>query len=44
MGWHWDQIYVILDDASKIVFDGDEFTKINTQNSIVIINQLIDKY
>ncbi len=47
--WHeWDgtgvKVCVILDDASRIVLAGGEFTEINTENCILIIDQLVDKF
>ena len=47
--WHeWDgtdvKVCVILDDASRMVLAGGEFTEINTENSMLIIDQLVDKF
>jgi hypothetical protein len=47
--WHeWDgtdvKVSVILDDASRMVLTGGEFTEINTENSKLIIDQLVDKF
>jgi transposase InsO family protein len=47
-GHEWDgtgvKVCVILDDASRMVLAGGEFTEINTENSILIIDQLVDKF
>jgi len=47
--WHeWDgtsvKVCVILDDASRMVLAGGEFFEINTQNSIMVVDQLVNKY
>ena len=47
--WHeWDgtdvKVCVILDDASRMVLAGGEFTEINTENNMLIIDQLVDKF
>jgi len=47
--WHeWDgtgiEVCVVLDDAFRMVLAGGELKKINTHNSIEIINQLVDSY
>jgi len=47
--WHeWDgtdiKVCVILDDASRMVLAGGEFSEINTQNSNKVIDQLVNKY
>ena len=38
------KVCVILDDASRMVLAGWEFTEINTENSKLIIDQLVDKF
>ena len=35
---------MILDYASRMVLAGGEFTEINTENSMLIIDQLVDKF
>jgi putative transposase len=47
--WHeWDgtgvKVCVILDDASRMILAGGEFTELNTENSMMIIDQLVDKF
>lgn len=47
--WHeWDRtdikVCVILDDASRMVLAGGEFTEINTENIMLMIDQLVDKF
>jgi putative transposase len=43
----WDgtdiKVCVILDDASRMVLAGGEFSEINTENSKLVIDQLADK-
>jgi len=35
---------VILDGASRMVLVGGEFLEINTENSKLVVDQLVDKY
>lgn len=47
--WHeWDgtgiKVCVILDDASRMVLAGGEFSEINTENSKLVIDQMVDKF
>jgi putative transposase len=47
--WHeWDgtsiKVCVILDDASRMVLAGGEFTEINTDNSKLVVDQMVDKF
>jgi hypothetical protein len=47
--WHeWDgtdvKVCVILDDASRMVLAGGEFAEINTENSKLIIDQLVFRF
>jgi hypothetical protein len=47
--WHEDtedsvKVCSILDDASKKILAGGEFTSINTQNSKMIIDQMVESY
>jgi putative transposase len=47
--WHeWDgtdvKVCVILDDASRMVLAGGEFAEINTENSKLVIDQMVDKF
>jgi putative transposase len=35
---------ILLDDASRMVLAGGEFTEINTDNSMLVIDQLVDKF
>jgi hypothetical protein len=35
---------VILDDASRMILAGEEFFEINTENSNIVIDQMIEKY
>ncbi len=47
--WHkWGgtsiKVCVILDDASRMVLAGEEFSEINTENSKLVVDQLVDKY
>ncbi len=38
------KVCVILDDASRMVLSGEEFSEINTENSKLVVDQLVDKY
>jgi putative transposase len=38
------KVCVILDDASRMVLAGGEFSEINTENSKLVIDQLVDKF
>jgi transposase InsO family protein len=38
------KVCVILDDASRMVLAGGEFSAINTENSKLVIDQLVEKY
>jgi putative transposase len=38
------KLCIILDDASRKVLAGGEFSNINTENSILVVNQVIDRY
>jgi len=38
------KVCVILDDASRMILAGGEFTEINTENSKRVIDQLVEKY
>ena len=38
------KVCVILDDASRMVLAGGEFSTINTENSKLVIDQLVEKY
>lgn len=38
------KVCVILDDASRIVLAGGEFSEINTENSMLVIDQMVDRY
>jgi len=47
--WHeWDgtsiKVCVILDDASRMVLAGGEFSEINTENSKLVIDQMVERY
>jgi putative transposase len=47
--WHeWDgtgiKVCVVLDDASRMVLAGGEFSEINTENSKLVIDQLVEKF
>ncbi len=47
--WHEDEkkgikVCAILDDASRKILAGGEFESINTENSKVVINQMVEKY
>src|SRR5512136_1509113 len=47
--WHeWDgtsnKVCVILDDASRMMLAGGEFFEINTENSKLVIDQLVERY
>jgi len=47
--WHeWDgtdiKVCVVLDDASRMVLAGGEFSDINTENIKLIIDQLVEKF
>jgi|GEM_PF-725155 len=47
--WHeWDgtgiKVCVVLDDASRMVLAGGEFSVINTENSKLVIDQLVEKF
>jgi putative transposase len=47
--WHkWGgtsiKVCVILDDASRMELAGEEFSEINTENSELVVDQLVDKY
>ena len=38
------KVCVVLDDASRMVLAGGEFSAINTENSKLVIDQLVEKY
>jgi putative transposase len=38
------KVCVILDDASRMVLAGGEFPEINTENSKLIVDQMIDRF
>jgi putative transposase len=38
------KVCVILDDASRMILAGGEFSEINTKNSKLVINQMVDKF
>ncbi len=44
----WDgtdiKVCVILDDASRMVLAGGEFSEIDTENSKLVIDQMVDKF
>jgi putative transposase len=47
--WHeWDgtdiKVCVVLDDASRMILAGGEFSEINTENSKLIIDQMVEKF
>ena len=39
----WDQ-YQGLRDASRMVLAGGEFFEVNTENSKLVINQMVERY
>jgi putative transposase len=47
-GHEWDgtsiNACVILDDASRMVLAGGEFFEVNTENSKLVINQMVERY
>ena len=38
------KVCVILDDASRMILAGGEFSEINTKNSKLVIDQMVDKF
>jgi putative transposase len=47
--WHEDErtglkVCVILDDASRKILAGGEFITINTENSIIVVDQMVERY
>jgi len=38
------KVCIILDDASRKVIAGGEFSNINTENSILVLDQVVDQY
>lgn len=38
------KVCIILDDASRKVLGGDEFSNINTENSKQVVNQVVERY
>lgn len=38
------KVCIVLDDASRMVLAGGEFSAINTENSKLVIDQLVEKY
>jgi len=47
--WHEDErtgmmVCVILDDASRKILAGGEFLAINTENSILVVDQMVWNY
>jgi hypothetical protein len=47
--WHEDErtgmkVCVILDDASWTILAGGEFCAINTENSILVVDQIVWNY
>jgi putative transposase len=47
--WHEDErtgvkVCVIEDDASRKILVGSEFPEINTHNSMLILNRLVEDY
>jgi putative transposase len=47
--WHEDErtglkVCVILDDASRKILAGGEFVAINTENSMVVVDQMVERY
>lgn len=47
--WHEDErtglkVCVILDDASRKILAGGEFVKINTENSIIVVDQMVERH
>ena len=47
--WHEDKrtglkVCVILDDASRKILAGGEFVTINTENRIIVVVQMVERY
>jgi transposase InsO family protein len=46
--YEWDgtriKVCVILDDASRMILAGGEFDAINTENSIMVVDQMVERY
>ena len=47
--WHEDErtglkVCVILDDASRKILAGGEFVTINTENSMIVLDQMVERY
>ena len=43
-GWSDLKVCVIIDDASRMILAGGEFTEINTENSKLVVDQLVERY
>jgi len=43
-GWSDLKVCVIIDDASRMILAGGEFKNINTENSKLVVDELIERY
>jgi hypothetical protein len=43
-GWSDLKVCVIIDDASRMILAGGEFKNINTENSKLVVDQLVERY
>jgi putative transposase len=43
-GWSDLKVCVIIDDASRMILAGGEFKNVNTENSKLVVNQLVERY
>jgi putative transposase len=43
-GWSDIKVCVIIDDASRMILAGGEFKNINTENSKLVVDQLVERY
>jgi transposase InsO family protein len=47
--WHedvgtWLKVCIILNDASRKILGGGEFVTINTENSMIVVDQMVERY
>jgi len=43
-GWSDLKVCVIIDDASRMILAGGEFRNINTENSMLVVDELVERY